>query len=108
MAGLGAGGDIPELERGFRISSSHLMLAFRLLPLGRGEAEALLAEARHGAVVEQLAVVVAPAGVIDLPDLHLVDVARGQAMQQAGRVPASDLVLDQRRDVDQCRMKTPL
>lgn len=37
MAGLGTSGDVPELERGLRVSSSHLMLAFRLLPLGRGE-----------------------------------------------------------------------
>ena len=44
--------------------------------LGGGETEALLAEAGHGAVVEQLALVVAPARVVDLPDGELGDVAR--------------------------------
>ena len=71
------------------------------LRLGGSEAVDLLVDARDRAVVQQLAVVVAPAGVVDLPDLQLVDVARGQAVQQARCVTAGDLVFDQRRDVDQ-------
>ncbi len=63
----------------------------------------LLGQARHGAVVEQLAVLVAPAGVIDLADRHLEDVARGHLVQQARGVRALDDVFHQRRDVDQRR-----
>ena len=71
--------------------------------LGRGHAEALLGQARDGAVVEHLALVVAPAGVVDLPHRHLEHVAGRDPVQQARGVGPLDQVLHQRRDVDQRR-----
>ena len=71
---------------------------------GGGEAEAVLVEARHRAVVEQLAFVVAPAGVVHLSDGELGDVARHDPIEQPRGVGALDQVLHQRRDVDQRRV----
>ena len=82
--------------------------AFMCSQRSEGSAEVrrklVLAEARHRAVVEQLALVVAPARVVDLPDRELRDVARHDAVEQPRGVRALDQVLHQRRDVDQRRV----
>ena len=67
----------------------------------RREPEAVLAEPRHRAVVEQLTVVVAPARVVDLSDGELLDIAWRDLVEQPCRVRPFDQVLHQRRDVDQ-------
>ena len=56
---------------------------------------------RHRAIVDDLAVLVAPRRVVDLADAHLRGVARDDAIDEAHRVGAGDAVLVERRDVDQ-------
>ena len=73
--------------------------------IGRGPAERVLRQPRHRAVVDHLAVLVAPGRVVDLPDRELGRVARDHAIDQPDRVAAADAVLEQRRDVDQRRRR---
>src|SRR5579872_856239 len=61
----------------------------------------VLLEMRDRAVIDDLAILVAPAAVDNLPDFHLVDVARDDAIHETGRVFAGDQILVERRDVDQ-------
>ena len=70
---------------------------------GGCHAEELRAEARDSAVVEELAVFVAPAGVGDDALFHLEHVARRDLVQKARGVRAFDHVFHQRRDIDQRR-----
>ena len=71
--------------------------------IGRGPSEARLSQPRHRAVVDHLAVLVAPRRVEDLADRHLADVARDDAIDEPRGIGARDQVLEQRRDVDQRR-----
>ncbi len=57
------------------------------------------AEAEDRALLDHLAVIVAPGGVCRLHRLHLGDVARHQEVHEAGRVLAADRIFDQRRNV---------
>ena len=68
---------------------------------GAGHAEKLRPETRYSAVVEQLAVLVAPASVGDDALFHLEHVARRDFVKEARRVRALDHIFHQRRDVDQ-------
>ena len=61
----------------------------------------LLPHSRHRPVVDDLAIVVAPGRVVDLPDGHLRGVARDDAVDQASRVLPRHAILEQRGDVDQ-------
>ena len=63
----------------------------------------MLAEQRDRAVVDHLARAIAPGRVQHLPDLQRADVARHDAIEQPHRVRAADVVLVQRRDVEQRR-----
>ena len=58
-------------------------------------------EPRHRAVVDHLAVFIAPRRVVDLADGHLRRVARDDAIDQAHRIAAGHAVLEERRHVDQ-------
>src|SRR5213082_3961685 len=71
--------------------------------LGRREAILPLPEPADGAVVDRLALRVAPGRVQHLADLGRADVSRNQPVQQSRRIAAGDLVLVQRRDVEQRR-----
>ena len=73
----------------------------RQLRVGGGPAELLLVDAMDRAVVDDLAVLVAPGRVEDLPDLELRRVAGDHAVDEADRVRAGDAVLVQRADVDE-------
>ena len=61
----------------------------------------LLRHPRHRAIVDDLAVFVAPRRVVDLADRHLRRVARDDAIDEPHRVGARHAVLEERRDVDQ-------
>ena len=63
----------------------------------------VLRQPRHRAVVDHLAVLVAPRRVVHLADGDLERVARDQAIDELDRVAAGDQVLEERRDVDQRR-----
>ena len=63
--------------------------------------EPLALQPLHVAVLQQMAVLVAPRRVHDPADAALREVARHDAVEQALRVGAPDLVLEQRRHVDQ-------
>ncbi len=71
--------------------------------IGRGDAEMVGVQSRHGAVVDDLAVGVAPGGVIDLADFLFGDIAGDDPIDEAGGVGAGDLILEQGGDVDQRR-----
>src|SRR5262249_8632285 len=51
--------------------------------------------------VDDFALLIAPAAVDDLSNLHLVDVTGDDAIHQLGRVFAGDQILIQRRNVDE-------
>src|SRR5688572_18900707 len=70
------------------------------LALLRAEAVDALAQVEDRAVVDHLAVVVAPDAVADLTGLDLRDVARDQAVEERERVRAGDQVLGHRRQVE--------
>ena len=69
--------------------------------VGGGPAVGVFVEARDGAVVDHLALLVAPAAVDHLAHADLVDVAGDDAVHQLGGVFAGDQVLVERRDVDE-------
>ena len=71
--------------------------------IGRRPAIDILFEPRDGAVVDDLALLVAPTAIDDLSHFDFVDVARDHAIHQLGRVLAGDQVLVERRDVDERR-----
>ena len=71
--------------------------------IGGGPAVVVFAEARDGAVVNDLAVGIAPAAVNDLIDGHLVDVAGDDTIDEFAGVAAVDAVFEERCDVDQSR-----
>src|SRR5581483_9927347 len=66
--------------------------------IGRRPAVDVLLQTRNGAVVDDLAVFIAPAAVNDLADFDLVDIAGNHAVYQAGRIPSGDHVLVERRN----------
>ena len=63
--------------------------------------ERRLFQTAHGAVVDELAALVAPGRVVDLIDLKLAGVSRDDAVDQPDRVGPGDQVLEQRRHVDE-------
>ena len=65
------------------------------------DAEGVRAQALHGAVVDQLACLVAPRAVEHAPLRAIGRVARDDAVHQHGRLGARDLVLAQGRDVEE-------
>ena len=69
--------------------------------VGGGPAIDVFFEARDRAVVDDLALFVAPAAINHLAHFDFVDVASDDAVHQAGRVFAGDQILVQRRDVDE-------
>ena len=71
--------------------------------IGRGPAITILFQPGDGAVVNDLAVFIAPAAVDHLIDRDLVDVARDDAIDEARGIAAGDHVLVERRHVDQRR-----
>ena len=73
------------------------------LPFGGAEQEFFLAQPEDGAVVDDMAVVVAPHGVGDAIDLELADITRDQSIQESLGIRPADLVLDHRRHVEQGR-----
>lgn len=66
-----------------------------------GPAIGILFEARDRSVVDDFSLFIAPAAVDDLSDLHFVDVARDDAIDEFGGVLAGDEVLVKWRDVDE-------
>ena len=81
--------------------------AGRVLPeppqarIGRRPPVRLLPEPRHGAIVDHLAVLVAPRRVIDLAHRHLLHVARDHSVDETRRVGSGDEVLEEGRDVNE-------
>ena len=71
--------------------------------VGGGDPVGRVRQARHRAVVDDLALLVAPGRVVDLVDLELRDVARHHAVQQARGVLPGDLVLVEGAHVDHGR-----
>ncbi len=69
--------------------------------VGRRPPEAGVGQARHRAVVDHLAVVVAPRRVVDLPDGHLRGITRDDAVHEAAGIRPVQVVLEERRDVDE-------
>ena len=69
--------------------------------IGGSPAIDVLFQARDRAVVDDLALFIAPAAIDHLPDFDLVDVARDHAVHQARRVLAGDQVLVERRNIDE-------
>ena len=67
--------------------------------VGGGPAIKIFRQAGDGAIVNHLALLIAPAAVDHLADLHFVDIARDHAIDQTGGIFAADDVLVQRRDV---------
>jgi hypothetical protein len=66
---------------------------------------ALLAQARDGPVVDDLALLIAPWCVIHLANGKLRRIARDEQIDEPGRITSADEVLEERRDVDQrCRV----
>ena len=65
------------------------------------EAEAGFAEPEQRTVVEHIALVVAPGGVVEATGLQLRDVAQGQPVEEGLGVRPGDAVLRHRRDVEQ-------
>ena len=74
-----------------------------VLRVGGRPEDLVLGDPVHGTVVDDLAVLVAPGRVVDLPDLEPGRVAGQDAVGEADRVGAGDPVLVQRADVDQRR-----
>src|SRR5688572_8076051 len=70
------------------------------LALLRAEPVDALAQVEDGAVVDHLAVVVAPDAVADLAGLDLGDIARDEAVQECERIGTRDQVLGHRREVE--------
>ena len=69
--------------------------------VGGGPAIVVFAEAGDGAVVDHFAIWVAPAAVNHLIDGDFVDVARNDAVDEAGGVGTGDAVFEERRNVDE-------
>ena len=61
-------------------------------------------EPEQRAVVEDVAFVVAPGGVVDPAGFQLCHVAQGDAVEEGLGVRALDAVFRHRRDVEQCRL----
>src|SRR5262249_8044914 len=61
----------------------------------------VFAESRNCAVVDDVALVIAPAAVDDLIDRYFVDVARDDAIHEARGIGTGDAVFVERRDVDE-------
>ena len=71
--------------------------------IGGGPSIRLLVQPRDRPVIDDLALLVAPGRVPDLPDAHASGVTRDDAVDEPRRVSAGDAVLEQRRDVDERR-----
>src|SRR2546427_3999238 len=71
--------------------------------VGRRHAERLLAQHRDCAVVDLLALVVAPRRVEHLADFRFAHVARDDVIEQSGGITTGDEVLVERGDVEQRR-----
>ena len=69
--------------------------------IGGGPAIDVFFETRNGAVVDDLALFIAPAAINDLAHFDFVDIARDNAVHEACRVLAGDQILVKRRDVDE-------
>jgi len=69
--------------------------------VGGGPAIVVFAEASNGAVVDDFSIGVAPAAVNHLIDRDFVDVARNDAVDEAGGVGAGDAVLEERGNIDE-------
>jgi hypothetical protein len=67
-----------------------------------GPAIAVLGKSRNSAIVNDFAVLVAPAAVDNLIDSNFIDVASDYAIDEASSVSTRDYVLVQRTNVDQC------
>ncbi len=57
-------------------------------------------ETRDGAVIDDLALFIAPATINNLAHFDLVDVASDDAVHQSGRIFAGDQIFIERRDID--------
>src|SRR5206468_13127686 len=71
--------------------------------IGCGPAIDVLFKTRHGSIVDYSATLVTPRRVDDLAHRNLLQVAGDDPIDQARRVPSCDAILEERRDVDQCR-----
>ena len=69
--------------------------------VGGGPAIVVFFQPRDRAVVDDLALLVAPAAINHLSDFHFVDVAGDDAVHQLGGVLARDQILVERRNIDQ-------
>src|SRR5258708_5712495 len=69
--------------------------------LGGGPAISVLVQPRDGAVIDNLALLVAPAAIDHLALGDLRDVSRDDSIDQLGGVAPSDQVFEQRGDVDE-------
>ena len=105
----GPGGRALQRERGnalrnigdLHLESCGVVLEPAQIRLGRGHAEAVLIQARHGAVVDHLAGVIAPGRVKHLASLCLEHVARhDQVEEPRGVAPAHEIFVE-RRDIEQ-------
>src|SRR5262249_789465 len=61
--------------------------------------KAVFADARHGAIIDNLAKLVAPRRVVHLAHSELMRVARDDAVYQLHGISPADHVLEQRRDI---------
>ena len=73
------------------------------LPLGGAQAKLALAQPEQGAVVDQMAGIVAPHAVLDPVDLELRDIPGHQPVEVGRGIRPRDPVLDHRRQVVECR-----
>src|SRR5215469_6640411 len=69
--------------------------------LSRGPAVTVLIEPRDSAIVDDLALLIAPATINYLPLGDFVDVASNDAVHQLGGAASGEQVFVQRRDIDQ-------
>src|SRR5208282_480332 len=69
--------------------------------VGGGPAIVVFAETRDGAIVDDVALGIAPATVDDLIDRDFVDVASDDAVDEFGGVFSGDAIFEERRDVNQ-------
>ncbi len=69
--------------------------------VGGGPAIIVFAEAGDGAVVDDVALRIAPAAVDDLVDRNFVDVAGDDAVHKFSGVFSGDAIFEERRDVDE-------
>ncbi|MCZ6528858.1 MAG: hypothetical protein O6949_00815 [Chloroflexi bacterium] len=69
--------------------------------IGGGNAESILRQPPDRAIVDDLAIVIAPGAVEDLTDLAMSHIARHDAIHNGSSLRASDVVLEKWGDVDQ-------